>query len=187
MVKIKKNLLLTGLVGALNKQFVFKQYGNVTVISAYPDMSKVVKTEKQRKENHKFRQAMAYARSQMDDPAAKAEYKVKAKGLQKPHNVAISDFYHPPEIKTIDITRFHGQKNDIIIIHAMDDFKVVMVSIEIINANGVLLEKGEALEKTIWYWEYSLLATYENTRGFRILAHAWDKPGNETVREIVCN
>ena len=185
MVKVKKNLLLTGLVGALNKQFVLKQYGSVTVISAYPDMSKVVKTDKQRKENHKFRQAMAYARSQMADPVSKAEYKAKAKGLQKPHNVAMADFYHPPEIKNIDLTGFHGQKNDVIIIHAIDDFKVVRVTVSISDSKGTVLETGEALQLTKWKWKYKVENEYDTADTLQMTATAWDKPGNMARAEIL--
>lgn len=44
---ISKNVLLRLLTGQMNKEIVFKQYGEKTVISKYPDMSNVVFTDKQ--------------------------------------------------------------------------------------------------------------------------------------------
>ena len=44
---ISKNVLLKLLSGQMNNEIVFKQYGNKTVISKYPDMSNVVFTGKQ--------------------------------------------------------------------------------------------------------------------------------------------
>jgi hypothetical protein len=58
MVKLRKNLLIKGLIGSVNKQLVLKQYGKTTVVTSYPDMSQVVKTEKQKKENTHFREAV---------------------------------------------------------------------------------------------------------------------------------
>ena len=177
MVKIKGNLLLEGLIGALNKQMVIKQYGKTTVISAYPDMSRVVKTEKQKKENSRFREAMAYAKQQMADPVSKAEYKAKAKDLQKPHNVAIADFYHPPEVKSIDASACKGNVGDLLIVHATDDFKVVKVTVEI-SINGQLSETGDAVQKSKWKWAYTLQHEYIPSSAISITARAWDKPGN---------
>lgn len=184
MAKIKKNILLQGLSGTLNKQLVLKQYNNITVISSYPDMTRVIKSEKQKTENRRFREAVAYARSQMADPVSKAEYKAKARGLQKPHNIAIADFYCPPEIKSLDITALSGRKNDQIIIHAIDDFKVVRVEVTVQNEAGELLETGEARQLSKWKWEYRLQLPYETMSGFVITASAWDKPGNRAEKEV---
>ncbi len=92
MAEVKSNIITQGMSGAIGKQIVFKRYGNRTIVSAMPDMSKVVKSKKQKAENSKFSNAIAYARSQMADPVSKAEYKAKAQGMQKPHNIAIADF-----------------------------------------------------------------------------------------------
>src|SRR5882672_6371039 len=40
LMAISENLLLKKLSGHLGRQIVFKQYGDVTVVSKYPDMSK---------------------------------------------------------------------------------------------------------------------------------------------------
>lgn len=169
--------------GGLDRKLLLKNYGDQTIITAFPDRSKVKLTETQKKENKRFREAMAYARSQMADPVSKAEYKAKARGLQKPHNIAIADFYCPPEIKSLDITALSGRKNDQIIIHAIDDFKVVRVEVTVQDEKGELLETGEARQLSKWKWEYRLRNTYETIPELTITASAWDKPGNMAARE----
>jgi hypothetical protein len=44
---ISKNVLLKLLSGQMNNEIVFKQYGEKTIISKYPDMSNVKFTDKQ--------------------------------------------------------------------------------------------------------------------------------------------
>ena len=182
MAETKNNIVTRGLRGIIGKQIVFKQYGNRTIVSALPDMSRVVKSKKQKAENSKFSDAMAYARAQMADPISKTEYKAKAKGMQRAHNVAITDYYTSPQIKEVHIDRLETDR--ILLIHAIDDFKVVRVTAEIYDADGVLLEQGDASEKTEWIWSYLLTSniTLRPTIHLRILAY--DKPGNTAVFEL---
>jgi len=121
---------------------------------------------------------MAYARAQMADPKSKAEYKAIAKGLQKAHNMAIIDFYHPPVIKSIDFSQCTGNANDPITIVAVDILKVVKVNVKVINESGHLLESGDALQKARWKWEYRLTGNYSSIEQFTAKVTAWDKPGN---------
>lgn len=44
---ISNNLLMKLVSGQMNKEIVFKQYGDKTVVSKYPDMSKRVLSSKQ--------------------------------------------------------------------------------------------------------------------------------------------
>lgn len=46
---ISENVLLKKLSGHLGKQLVFKQYGNKTVVSVYPDMSRRKLSTKQKR------------------------------------------------------------------------------------------------------------------------------------------
>jgi hypothetical protein len=48
---ISESLLLKKMSGHLGKQIVFKQYGNKTVVSVYPDMSKRKLSTKQKEVN----------------------------------------------------------------------------------------------------------------------------------------
>ncbi len=59
------------------KGFVVKTRGGKAFISKRPDMSKVVPSELQLRSNSKFREAVTYARSIVNDPAKKVAYKAK--------------------------------------------------------------------------------------------------------------
>jgi len=182
MAESRNNIIVRGMSGSIGKQLVFKQYGDRTIVSAMPDMSKVVKSKKQKAENVKFSEASAYAQAQMADPVSKAEYKAKAKGLQKPHNVAIADFYNPPEIRKIDATDVRATKT--VTIYAIDDFMVTDVTVEVYDTDGVLLEQGHAVETSQWFWAYQIMGDISSLNGIRLVVAAFDKPGNKTTQEI---
>jgi hypothetical protein len=73
MARVKNNILIQGLSGALNKQVVFKTRNKKTFVSRYPDMSKVIPSEKQVKEKSRFARAVEYAQSVLADPIKKQE------------------------------------------------------------------------------------------------------------------
>jgi hypothetical protein len=146
-----------------------------------PDMSRVVKSEKQRKENKKFSEANFYAKAQMADPIAKAEYQAKVKDMQRPHNVAVADFYNPPQIRSVDLSQLRMSNK--ILIHAWDDFKVVRVAVEILDNNGTVVKSGEAVELREWLWEF--FTDFMIRENSIILVRAWDKPGNIAEERIV--
>jgi hypothetical protein len=150
MARIKQNLIMQGMSGAIGKQVIVKHYGSVSIISSYPDMSRIKRTTKQKTENNKFREASVYARGQMRDPIAKAAYKAKAVGMQTAYNVAMADYYYAPEIRNIDIATFHGNIGDKIVIHAVDDFRVVRVMVEVRDHEGTILETGDAEQTDEW-------------------------------------
>ena len=182
MAENRNNILTHGMSGKIANQLVFKQYGDRTIVSKVPDMSRVKRSPKQTAANNKFREATIYARAQMTDPVAKAAYKAKATGMQRPYNVAIADFYSAPEIKNVDIPgHFKGK----LTVHAIDDFSVVRVKVEIYTPDGALLEEGEASKLNEWYWEYKITGDYTGYPSLHCRISAWDKPGNMASKEVV--
>ncbi len=71
------NILIAGLKGSLGKQIVLKQYGSKLIVSKYPDRSKVVLSTKQKKDNKKFTNAVAFARQIINDPIEKDKWQKK--------------------------------------------------------------------------------------------------------------
>lgn len=177
MPKIRKNIVLTGLSGGIEKKILIKDYGCRSVMSAFPDRSNVEMSPQQIKSVNRFREAMVYAKTQMADPISKAEYKNKARDMQRPHNLAVADFLNPPEIHAIELKWFKGCSGDLVSIHATDDFKVVRVLLEVFDHLNQLLEKGDAV-CVAGKWQYILQNSYKQTHGMRFVAKAWDKPGN---------
>lgn len=78
--------------GQIDKQVVIRQYsGGRTVLSAFPDMSKVIPSATQKKDRLKFKEVQAAALLKLADPEVKAFYQSQCKPGQRPHNVLISE------------------------------------------------------------------------------------------------
>jgi hypothetical protein len=69
MATSENNLLLKNLSGHIGKQVVIKQYGNKTVMSKYPDMSKRKLSAKQKQVNRNMEAANDFAKTIMADDA----------------------------------------------------------------------------------------------------------------------
>ncbi|WP_207422989.1 hypothetical protein [Desertivirga brevis] len=71
---------------------VIKHWRGRTVITTFPDMSRVVYSEKQKAEQKRFAEAVAYAKSIIRDPQRKAAYQAKLPRGKKVFNAAIADY-----------------------------------------------------------------------------------------------
>ena len=92
MATLGKGNLLNGAKGAIGKEVVLKKYGDKTVVSKYPDMSRVKKSALQDLERSLFAQAVAFAKSVKRDQKLKAKYEKKRKPGQSVYHAALSDF-----------------------------------------------------------------------------------------------
>lgn len=76
------NILLKQVRGTLGKQLVIKQYGDKTVLSAYPDMSSRKLTPKQIEANERMARANDYAQGIMYNPELKNAALLRLKVLE---------------------------------------------------------------------------------------------------------
>ncbi len=74
MARVSKHSLFEALSGALGKEIVFKRYADKTVVSRYPDMSKVKASERQKAQRELMKEANAYAGKVKRDPLLRAAY-----------------------------------------------------------------------------------------------------------------
>jgi hypothetical protein len=93
MARLRKHSLLEALSGALGKEIVIKQYADKTVVSKYPDMSKVKASQRQRAQRELMAQANAYASSINRSPVLRAKYKKKLKAGESVYHFAIKEFF----------------------------------------------------------------------------------------------
>jgi hypothetical protein len=93
MARVVKNSLFEALSGALGKEIVFKQYKDKTVVSRYPDMSKLKATERQRERRNIMKEANAYASRIKRDPVLRAEDEKKLKPGDSVFHKAKDDFF----------------------------------------------------------------------------------------------
>lgn len=92
MATSENNFILRNVRGQLGKQIVIKHYGDKIVITAYPDMSKIKPSKKQRQKRTLFAEAVAYAKAINADPERKELYKAKVKKGQTVYHFAIREF-----------------------------------------------------------------------------------------------
>ncbi len=92
MARSNNSLLLHNIRGQIGKQIVVKRYGKKTVITAYPDMSKVKPSKLQKLKRKTFADAVTYAQGINNNPVKKALYKKKVKKGQTVYHYAIKEY-----------------------------------------------------------------------------------------------
>ena len=84
---ISENILLKKLSGHIGRQLVFKQYGDKTVVSKYPDMKKRKLTHKQLRNQEIMEEANYKAQGILADDELRKEAQVRL-------NVTRNKLYH---------------------------------------------------------------------------------------------
>lgn len=92
MARYKKGNIMDGLSGTLGKQIVFKQYANGTVVSKYPDMSRVKPSAKQLEAKSQFQFAVHYAKYILANPELKEAYSKLVNKGQTVYHYAIAEY-----------------------------------------------------------------------------------------------
>jgi hypothetical protein len=90
--------------GQIDKKVVIRQYSDDrTVLSIFPDMSKVIPSANQIKGRLKFKEVQAEALLKLADPEIKAFYKSRCKPGQRPHNLLIAEMLKEERVAAKDI------------------------------------------------------------------------------------
>jgi hypothetical protein len=183
MAKSKGNVLTYGLSGKIGDLLVFRQINGVTVVSKMPEQSKTL-SEKQIAHRKRFQQAVLYAQKVVNAPETGELYKSAAKKVKgkKPENIAVADFFNAPDINDVDLSGYTGAKGEQIFIDVSDDFAVKTVTVNITNADGSLVEEGEAVQSSGNLWIYTATQNNESLAGDKITVSASDLPGNTDLK-----
>lgn len=166
--------------GMIGKQVVVRKGGDGGhVVSAAPHRANVELSEAQKANLERFRQAIAYSRGAKSQP----EYAqaAEARGMST-HNVVVADFLRPPEITKVDISGYHGEVGQPIVITAIDDVKVKAVVVLIAADDGRLVEKGAAVQAATdaTHWTYTATAKAA-ANAVKIVADAADLADHVTA------
>ena len=183
MARQSNNHVMKGTRGMFGKQVVFKERYGEQFLSAPPNVKENRKpTPNQQAAQERFKTCSDYSIDAMKDSVMKAAYqKVAARG-QTAQNMAFKDAYYPPEILNIISQGYTGTLGNIIVVHAVDDFKVARVNVQILNSNNELIEEGDAAtDKHGVLWVYTTYIANANVPGSIIRAAAFDIPGNEAA------
>jgi len=169
MAKATRNAMLEGITGNV-KELVFRQMADgSTRICGRPDFSGREFSEEQKSHQSRFKKAAAYARV-----AAKTQpvYAELAKGTVKsPYNWALADWFHPPVIHSIE------REGKRIRVHATDNVLVAKVVVSVLDEEGNVMEKSEAIKGEGDWWDAEM-----NADG-KVMVEAWDLAGNVTRKD----
>ncbi len=176
MAKVRNNIMVRGLSGAVGEQFVIrKDKAGRTIVGNMPEFDEKRQfTEAQVAHQEDFREAAAYGKGAKGQEV----YAAKAEGTpMTPYNVALADWFHEPEIKQIELSGWNGQAGQVIRIEAVDDVLVKQVTVVITDESGTVLEQGAAVQDAddLW-WAYTTTQTASGTP--KVIASAQDLPGH---------
>lgn len=94
---ISNSPFLKNFKGNLQKTIVVKQ-AHKTIVTAYPDMSRVKYNEAQKSKQELFAKAVAYARSIINDPVKKAVYSNRLPKGKRLYNAAVQEYLNPQPV-----------------------------------------------------------------------------------------
>jgi len=181
-MKIKLNPMFEAASGQLGG-LVFREVRGRTVASrkvsafAEPSVDQALQRER-------FKQAAAYGRSALANPATRDLYEEAAKTRNIPvFAVTVADFFNAPTIDNLDVFAYNGQVGDPISILARDDFGVVNVRVSITDIVGSPIESGNAVETVSGsgQWVYCATALVAPDTEVVVNAVATDRPGSTGV------
>ncbi|WP_440133522.1 hypothetical protein [Chitinophaga sancti] len=176
MAIVKDNVLLSLVRGTLGNQLTIYERNGQIIMAKKRGPSTKKPTQKQLEARYRMQVAAAYAKQMLKDPELKAYYKSKAGVGQNAWNMAIKDAYNSPELQDI---RF---EDTTVVVHGKDEFRIAEVEVQVLDAEGVVLERGKAVlgrNGVDWYYRVAVLPP-----GGLVRVVAVDLPGNETVREV---
>ena len=156
---------------------IFRQLPDgTTVVSQAPPKetgrrkkrAKEKRSVRQKTHNERFQDASHYAKRKQTHPVY---VELAAASLMcNAYNFALKDWFHPPEIQRIE------RREGCILVEATDNVMVARVKVTILDAEGKILETGEAIRGEGDLWEYASQA-----QGASIQAEAWDLPGHKVM------
>ena len=186
MARLAKNSIAYGLRGTIG-ELVFKTYNGETYLSGKPTFPKKRKLSALQEANcNKFKEAQAYAGQAMRSPEKKAYYLKKAKELKlsNARTAAVTEYMRRPKVEKVDTRKFTGTAGDrIAVIARKKDFNNIdAVEIILYNAEGQIIEKGNASKTSTVNWIYT--ATITDNRYKKITISVKDRTGQVTTTDV---
>lgn len=91
---IQTSAIFTGFRGNVNRQLLFRQCAGKTVVSKFPDRSRVIYSEQQKRAQKRFADALSFARIVIQEPGLRESYCIKASllGYRSAWNLAIAEY-----------------------------------------------------------------------------------------------
>jgi hypothetical protein len=183
MAKSKLNGALSDIRGRLEGWVYRRNLDGGISICPIPVKSSRPSSEAQVNHRQSFRDAAAFARSVLANPATRPTYEALARELKKPvFSLAIRDYFQPPRVSHIGFLGYHGRIGDPIVVRAIDDVEVMSVALTLLLPDDSVVEQGAAV-KTGEDWIYTATAAIAAGQAIKVRVTAMDRPENEAMRE----
>lgn len=169
MAKVRKNVAMRGLSGAIGGVVFRSMPDGSTYVSAKPDFSRRRFSEGQLAHQARMRAAASYGKAAQSD----AVYvELASRSHLTAYNFAFGDFMKPPVIHAVE--RVAGG----IRVRASDNVLVARVEVQVVDEGGEVLVRGEAVRRGAeeWLWEVEVAG--------RVVVRAWDLAGNVVEGEL---
>jgi hypothetical protein len=185
-MKAKGNIVVKYASGGVGKQLIAKTWKGRSYLASYPYYPDDRKfSEKQLDHQLRFRRASSYAKGTIDQDLVPESYeRIADRKRLTVYNVAIKDFFNPPDIFSIDMEEYTGKKGEEIVVETLDDVEVTAVHV-VLRREDEVIEEGDAVQD-----KYNVAAWHYNTQknngveGTVVEAYAEDLPGNVTKAEV---
>lgn len=187
MAHSNQGIIAGKLRGMIGKELVFRNWEGKTIVAKAPKTrTGKALTPAQEALQERFLLASRYAKSILQDQAMVEGYTAVLKPRQNVYSKAVTDFMSAPVVKQIKTQNYAGTVGEVIIVRALDDFRVTGVRVEIYAADGTLLEQGAAVAQPNGLdWGYTTTQANAAVVGCTVKATATDVPGNEGTLEVI--
>ena len=180
MARLTDNNMIESASGKIGAIVFFQRNGKTFMRKAPKKPVGPIKPGQERTQRN-FARANIYAKWVNQDPEMKIIYQTMAKPYQPPYNAAVTDFLTAPVINEIDLSGYSGTSGDTILIRTPDLFKITTMIVKIHQADGSLLETGNAVQvKDDFEWKYTTVQNNALTSGSVVTVIAGDRPGKNT-------
>lgn len=176
MTKVLFHGTIEGFRGQIG-DLIFRRLPDGTTVVTQAPPKKTKRQKKRAKEkrsphqkahNERFSNSSAYAWWASRQNPIYAEL-AAADPMRNAYNFAVSDWFKPPVIHRVE------RRKGYIRVEATDNVQVARVRVTILDENGDMLEKGEAVRSKDNWWKFLTQA-----KGKTIIAEAWDLPKHVT-------
>jgi hypothetical protein len=177
MTKTRDNSLTMNYSGKYGNQFVYRVRDDVSILAKKPRKTKKPSTASQVAVREAFAEAAHWAKKALQDPELLALYSSRAKGMKTAYVLAVTNYFKPPKVKTIDASAYSGAVGTQISVKAWDSFEVKGVTVKISDSTGNLIEEGACqLDSEGELWVYTATVAESNRTGLNIFAVAKNIP-----------
>lgn len=186
MSSSRTNGLTKDYSGKFGDQYVLRRKNGKSLMTKLPEKRTGEPTEGQKAVTNRFLAAAEFSKRILRNPEIRAEYVARSNGKRSAYTMAMADFLNPPSVIAIGLTEYRGNAGDTIRVLAVDNFKVVRVTVNLLAVDGTILEYGDCIQQEDGAaWIYTVTGDHLPLAGQQVKAVAYDIPGN--AGESICN